>query len=220
VGRGTVFYNGKPLNVPRERRLGDTLDVAEGHTQAATASYSHVLNSQWKLDSRLAWNEISYSNYETRATAYNARTGVLTRRLDGNVVNNSTLVLGSKLQGDVSLFGQRHQHRHGITQARELRAATFGAAPAAHPAECQQPGLWRAERSQYQPERSQSDNRSTIDTQSLLLMDNWELSPQWQTSYGLRYQHYRQEDGVGRPMPSATAAPAIPPCPSLAWCTS
>jgi hypothetical protein len=129
----------------------------QGHTQAATASYSH-LNSQWKLDSRLAWNEISYSNYETRATAYNARTGVLTRRLDGNVVNNSTLVLGSKLQGDVSLFGQRHQPVIGldITHARELRADTFRGSASPHPAECQQPGLWRAERSQYQPERNKA----------------------------------------------------------------
>jgi iron complex outermembrane receptor protein len=67
---------------------------------------------------------------------------------------------------------------------------------------------------------TQSDNRSTIDTQSLLLMDNWELSPQWQTSYGLRYQHYRQEDGVGRPYAVSDRSAAIPPCPSLAWCTS
>ena len=200
--RGTVFYNGKPLNVPRERRLGDTLDVAQGHTQAATASYSHMLNSQWKLDSRLAWNEISYSNYETRATAYNARTGVLTRRLDGNVVNNSTLTLSSKLQGDISLFGQRHQPVIGVeaTQAGELRAATYrGSASTATQLNVNSPVYGVLSAANTSLSSSQSDNTSNIDTQSLLLMDNWELAPQWQTSYGLRYQHYRQEDGVGRP---------------------
>lgn len=200
--RGTVFYNGKPLNVPRETRLGDLLDVAQGRTQAATASYGRVLNSQWTLDTQLAWNEISYSNYETRATAYNARTGVLTRRLDGNVVNNSTLALSSKLQGDISILGQNHKPVIGldITQFREQRSDTFrGSASSLTQLNVNNPVYGRVSSANTTLSASQSDNRSTINTQSLLLMDNWALSPAWRTTYGLRYQHYQQEDGVGRP---------------------
>ncbi|WP_159877356.1 TonB-dependent siderophore receptor [Aquitalea denitrificans] len=200
--RGTVFYNGKPLNVARETRLGDTLDVAQGHTQAATASFSRLLGNQWSLDSRLAWNEISYSNYETRATAYNARTGVLTRRLDGNVVNNSTLAFSTKLQGELSILGQNHKPVIGldITQSRELRSDTFrGSASTATQLNVNNPVYGVLSTANTTLSATQSDSRSSIDTQSLLLMDNWELSPQWRTTYGLRYQHYRQEDGVGRP---------------------
>jgi iron complex outermembrane receptor protein len=200
--RGTVFYNGKPLNIARETRLGDALDVAQGHTQAATISYGRVLSNQWSLDTRLAWNEISYSNYETRATAYNARTGVLSRRLDGNVVNNSTIAFSGKLQGDLSILGQNHKPVIGldVTQSRELRAATFrGSASTATQLNVNNPVYGVLSTANTTLSAAQSDSRSSIDTQSLLLMDNWELSPQWRTTYGLRYQHYSQEDGVGRP---------------------
>jgi len=200
--RGTVFYNGKPLNISRETRLGDSLDVAKGTTQAANASYTRVLNEKWSLTTQLAWNEISYSNDETRATAYNPATGVLTRRLDGNVVRNSNTALSSKLQGDLQILGQNHKPVIGmdITNTRELRSDTYrGSASSSTQLNVNNPVYGVVTSANTTLSKSQSDNRTDINTQSLLLMDNWELSPKWRTTFGVRYQHYSQEDGVGRP---------------------
>jgi iron complex outermembrane receptor protein len=200
--RGTVFYNGKPLNISRETRLGDQLDVAKGTTQAANASYTRILNAQWNFTTQLAWNEINYSNYETRATAYNPQTGILTRRLDGNVVSNSNTALSSKLQGDLLILGQSHKPVIGVDIANtsELRSDTFrGSASSSTRLNVNNPVYGVVSSANTVLSKTQSDSHSEIQTQSLLLMDNWEFSQNWRATYGVRYQHYHQEDGIGRP---------------------
>ncbi|QEL57816.1 TonB-dependent siderophore receptor [Chromobacterium paludis] len=197
--RGTLFVNGQPLSLPRERRLDEAWNNAEGEAQALTLSHARQLSDAWRLATRLAWNQLRYTDRQARPVAFNAKTGMLSRRADGNRFDNSDWLLSSRLQGSLSLFGQLHQLTLGLEMERQretrgdtyrggnvggfnVYAPVYGALP--YPS---------------QLSAAQSDSRSVIDSQALLLQDNWTLAPRWIASLGARYQHYRQEDGIGRP---------------------
>ena len=198
--RGTVFANGKPLNIPREQRLDEAWNIAEGTSQALNGSYSQQLNDSWQLKANLGWNQLRYSDNQARPVAYNASTGVLTRRADGNRgFDNSTLLLSARLQGDVFLLGQHHEPAIALEseQLRETKGNVLQ-------------GVNNTGFNIYNPvygtlaypsklSSSKSDTRSDIDSQALVLQDNWTLATGLTASLGSRYQHYRQEDGSGRP---------------------
>lgn len=198
--RGTVFANGRALNIPREQRLDEAWNIAEGTSQALNGSYSRQLNNSWQLKASLGWNQLHYSDNQARPVSYNATTGVLTRRADGNRdFDNTTLLLSTRLQGEVLLFGQRHEPAI-VLESEQLREAKGNVLQ----------GVNNTSFNVYNPvygtlaypsklSSSKSDTRSDIDTQALLLQDNWNFASGWTASLGSRYQHYRQEDGSGRP---------------------
>lgn len=198
--RGTVFANGRALNIPREQRLDEAWNIAEGTSQALNGSYSRQLNDSWQLKASLGWNQLHYSDNQARPVSYNATTGVLTRRADGNRdFDNTTLLLSTRLQGEVLLFGQRHEPAI-VLESEQLREAKGNVLQ----------GVNNTSFNVYNPvygtltypsklSSSKSDTRSDIDTQALLLQDNWNFASGWTASLGSRYQHYRQEDGSGRP---------------------
>lgn len=217
--RGTVFSGGQAINVARETRLGDLLDQAEGTTQSASAVYTRQLDARWQWKTQLAWSDIQYSNYETRVTAFNASTGVLTRRLDGNVVHNRQAGLSSQLGGELALWGQAHRLTAGIDLSRSLEARenTYrGSASSQTQLNAYAPVYGRVSLANTTLSNSVSDNRSQIDSAALLLMDDWALTPRLSSSLGVRYQHYRQEDGVGRPYAVSTRASGSTSLPQLA----
>lgn len=217
--RGTVFSGGQAINVARETRLGDLLDQAEGTTQSASAVYTRQLDARWQWKTQLAWSDIQYSNYETRVTAFNASTGVLTRRLDGNVVHNRQAGLSSQLGGELALWGQAHRLTAGIDLSRSLEARenTYrGSASSQTQLNAYAPVYGRVSLANTTLSNSVSDNRSQIDSAALLLMDDWALTPRLSSSLGVRYQHYRQEDGVGRPYAVSARASGSTSLPQLA----
>ncbi len=217
--RGTVFSGGQAINVVRETRLGDLLDQAEGTTQSASAVYTRQLDARWQWKTQLAWSDIQYSNYETRVTAFNASTGVLTRRLDGNVVHNRQAGLSSQLGGELTLWGQAHRLTAGIDLSRshEARENTYrGSASSQTQLNAYAPVYGRVSLANTTLSNSVSDNRSQIDSAALLLMDDWALTPRLSSSLGVRYQHYRQEDGVGRPYAVSARASGSTSLPQLA----
>lgn len=217
--RGTVFSGGQAINVARETRLGDLLDQAEGTTQSASAVYTRQLDARWQWKTQLAWSDIQYSNYETRVTAFNASTGVLTRRLDGNVVHNRQVGLSSQLGGELALWGQAHRLTAGIDLSRSLEARenTYrGSASSQTQLNAYAPVYGRVSLANTTLSNSVSDNRSQIDSAALLLMDDWALTPRLSSSLGVRYQHYRQEDGVGRPYAVSARASGSTSLPQLA----
>ncbi|ATP28753.1 TonB-dependent siderophore receptor [Chromobacterium violaceum] len=197
--RGTLFVNGAPLNIPRERRLDEAWNVARGTSQSLNLSHTRELGGAWQLTTRLGWNQLRYSDRQARPSSYNAKTGELKRRADGNAYDNSVMLFSSRLQGRLQLFGQTHEPVAGVEaeRRRELRGDTYRG---------REVGGFNVYNPAYgglpypsQLSAAQSDNRSDIDSQALLLQDNWTLSERWIANLGARYQHYRQEDGAGRP---------------------
>lgn len=58
--RGTVFFNGKPLDVPDSRRFGERFEVMDGISQYAQGQVEYDLTPTVKLRSSVAWsNEIN-----------------------------------------------------------------------------------------------------------------------------------------------------------------
>ena len=198
--RGTVFANGKPVNIPREQRLDEAWNIAEGTSEALNSSYSRQLNDSWQWKANLGWTRLRYSDNQARPVSYNASTGVLTRSADGNRgFDNTTLLLSTRLQGDVFLFGQRHEPAIVLEseQLREakgdvLRGNSVGGFNVYDP-------VYGTLAYPSKLSSSKSDTRSDIDTQALVLQDNWHFADGWMASLGSRYQHYQQEDGSGRP---------------------
>ncbi|MEO9456328.1 TonB-dependent siderophore receptor [Chromobacterium phragmitis] len=197
--RGAIFVNGQPLNIPRERRLDEAWNAAQGTSQSLGVSHSRQLGEDWQWESRVGWNQLRYSDRQARPSRYNAQTGELKRRADGNANDNSVLLFTSRLRGKMELFGQTHEPTLGVEweKRRELRGDTYrgketGGFNVYDPVHGRLPYP-------SQLSAAQSDNRSDIDSQALLLQDNWTLSPRWIANLGARYQHYRQEDGAGRP---------------------
>lgn len=49
--RGTVIdtRTGKPVNVPRERRLDEPYNITRGSTDLVSANVEHALNESWKI---------------------------------------------------------------------------------------------------------------------------------------------------------------------------
>uniref|UniRef100_UPI0015817B22 TonB-dependent siderophore receptor n=1 Tax=Vogesella oryzae TaxID=1735285 RepID=UPI0015817B22 len=198
--RGTVFANGKPVNIPREQRLDEAWNIAEGSTQTLNGSYSRELNDHWQLRASVGWNLLQYSDNQARPVSYNATTGVLTRRADGNRnFDNSTLLLSTRLQGDVQLLGQRHQPAIALESEQQSEAKGDVLQGSNNSSFNVYDPVYGTLAYPSKISNSKSDTRSDIDSQALVLQDIWDFAGNWSASLGSRYQHYRQEDGSGRP---------------------
>ncbi len=54
--RGTIFRNGKPVDVPYSRRFGERFEVMDGISQLAQAQTEYALSDNWKLRNVLAYS--------------------------------------------------------------------------------------------------------------------------------------------------------------------
>ncbi|WP_028534523.1 TonB-dependent siderophore receptor [Paludibacterium yongneupense] len=198
--RGTLFVNGKPLAIPRERRLDESWNQANGTTQSATASIEHDLDASWRVQANLGWSSLRYDDNQARPVSYNAKTGILTRSADGNRdFNDNNLLATGNLLGDVRLWGLRHEVLFGLdierdseTKGDALRGKSTGGFNVFDPVYgvLAEPSIYSA---------SKSNTRTVIDSQAVLGKDSIHLGERWIAVGGLRYQHYRQEDGSGNP---------------------
>ncbi|WP_024303512.1 TonB-dependent siderophore receptor [Pseudogulbenkiania sp. MAI-1] len=198
--RGTVFSNGQPIAIPRERRLDEAWNVAQGIAQSVTAEVEHDLNDSWRARFNAGWNNHRYSDNQARPVSYNASTGILTRSADGNrAFNDTNLLASANLLGDVNWLGMRHELLFGVDleQNREskgdaLRGSSVGGFNVFDPdyGQLAYPSKVNAKK---------SDVRSKVETEAVLVKDSLHLNEQWIAVGGLRYQHYRQSGGAGRP---------------------
>lgn len=198
--RGTVFVNGKPLAIPRERRLDESWSQANGTMQNATASIEHDLGARWRVQANLGWSSLRYNDNQARPVSYNASTGILTRSADGNrAFDDSNLLAMANLLGDVELWGRRHEILLGLDVERDeeakgtaLRGKSTGGFSVYDPVYglLAEPAVYSA---------SKSNTRTVITSQALLGKDSVHLSERWIAVGGVRLQHYSQEDGGGNP---------------------
>ncbi|HJU49595.1 MAG TPA: TonB-dependent siderophore receptor, partial [Pseudogulbenkiania sp.] len=198
--RGTVFSNGQPIAIPRERRLDEAWNVAQGTAQSVTTEVEHDLDDSWRLRLNAGWNNHRYSDNQARPVSYNASTGILKRSADGNrAFNDTNLLASANLLGDVNWFGLRHELLLGVdleqnrqSKGDALRGSSVGGFNVFDPdyGQLAYPSTVSV---------SKSDVRSRVDTEAVLVKDSLHLNEQWIAVGGLRYQHYRQSDGVGRP---------------------
>ncbi len=82
--RGTVYdaTRGTFLDISPRQRLDEEWSKIDGASDLFKASVKHELGGDWIASVNYAYSKDSFSADQTRATAYNSATGILTRRSD------------------------------------------------------------------------------------------------------------------------------------------
>jgi len=197
---GTIFANGRPVDVPRNRLFTEDFSRMWGQTDYLSFNVSHALNDQWKLRSNLAINRNEYDDRRSRPNAFNAETGELTRRFDGRdgALKDTRYALVDLL-GKVELAGMQHEILLGADHERtrnntdvDVVRVTRGGFNIYNP-------VYGTVARPDALDPNKRDSRSELDSTSVFFQDAISLNDRWIVSGALRYQKWEQEEGQGAP---------------------
>ncbi|MBB4000241.1 TonB-dependent siderophore receptor [Aureimonas pseudogalii] len=200
--RGTIFdlTSNRAVDVDPKTRFDELYNATDGSSDLATAALTHELNEDWTLRVNYAYSDNTYYDNQARVTAYNAATGILTRRADAT--QNSQIeqhsmradTVGRVTTGDVEhelLFGAsfddsdllRTNLIRGPTSRRfNIKDPVYGLLPTSNAVSA-----------------VDSDQTERTRTYSFYGQDSLHLGERWILIGGLRYQQYEQTAGKGRP---------------------
>ncbi|WP_111461974.1 TonB-dependent receptor [Pseudomonas sp. URMO17WK12:I2] len=205
--RGTLFRNGKPLDIPAERRMDEAYNITDGRSHLTIFDLSHQLNEDWKAHLAYSYNRDRYDDYQARIFREPrvASSNAYERRLDGTRGAVSTSHFATfDLDGKVQLGGMQHDLLMGVDHEyrkfyREdlLRQNTAIRFDPVNPVYGNVPVPTTVA-------ASDSDQTDRVVTQSAFFQDSVHLSEQWIFVAGARYQLYDQMSGRGRPFSKNT----------------
>lgn len=205
--RGTLFRNGKPLDIPAERRMDEAYNITDGRSHLTIFDLSHQLNEDWKAHLAYSYNRDRYDDYQARIFREPrvASSNAYERRLDGTRGAVSTSHFATfDLDGKVQLGGMQHDLLMGVDHEyrkfyREdlLRQNTAIRFDPFNPVYGNVPVPTTVA-------ASDSDQTDRVVTQSAFFQDSVHLSEQWIFVAGARYQLYDQMSGRGRPFSKNT----------------
>lgn len=198
--RGTVLVNGHPRDDLRYVRYEEGWAQSSGIQETANVRVEHKFNDAWRMRAIYGWARDRYDQYLTRASAFNSNTGAMTRSSDANLGRNDSENLASlSLLGDVATGPLRHQLMFGFEyeRQRDFRGDTIrGRATPGFNLFAPVYGLLSPG---GVPSATQSDSLSRVTSYSGIFQDAVHIGERWIVSAGLRFQHYEQLSGVGRP---------------------
>ncbi|WP_349615920.1 TonB-dependent siderophore receptor [Azotobacter salinestris] len=204
--RGTVIDpdTGRPLDISRRRRLDEKFNITEGRSDLTRFSVEHVFDEHWKGHFAYGWTRETYDDDQARVTAVNTARKTVTRRIDGThgaVSTNSFARLG--LNGDVELFGLRHELMTGIDSEKRkiFRADLIRGATST--ISYSNPVYGQVGESDN-VDAASSDQTDKLRTDSAYFQDSIHLDERWILVLGTRYQRYDQWAGRGRPFKANT----------------
>ncbi|MBY6264074.1 TonB-dependent siderophore receptor [Azospirillum sp. 412522] len=205
--RGTIFdtATGKAVPVSRRERFDEPYNVTSGFTHLARIGISHKIDSDWSVSANYAYSHNWYKDDQARVTAYNARTGVLTRRADATQDSNVDVhAVRADLNGKVTFAGLRHQLLFGASYdySDTLRTDLIRG-PTSNTFNIYRPVYGRLPISRNVV-ATDSDQTERLETSSVYAQDSIELGDRWIVLGGLRYQYYDQYAGRGRPFRANT----------------
>ena len=201
--RGTVFdpATGRAVPASRRTRFDEPFNVSRGYTDYATLRGTHRIDDNWSLSAGYAYSLNNYADQNARIISYNARTGQLTRRADAT--EDSAMfshALRADLTGQAELLGMRHDLLFGISydysstrRAELVRGVNRGGFNISNPVYglLAPPGRIGA--------AADSDQTERLITESVYAQDAIHLNDRWIVVGGLRFQHFDQVAGKGRP---------------------
>lgn len=198
--RGTVFVNGKPLDIPSERRLDEPYNVTEGRSNLSIVDLSHQLNDDWKAHFAYSYNRDTYDDYQARVTAVNTSNNTVARRLDGTRGAVSTSHFATfDLDGKVVFGGMQHDLLMGVDhEYRKFYREDLIRQTTTRRLNYNEP-IYGLDPVPTTVVASDSDQTDRVVTQSAFIQDSIHLSEQWIFVAGARYQLYDQLAGRGRP---------------------
>ncbi|AEF21290.1 TonB-dependent siderophore receptor [Pseudomonas fulva] len=203
--RGTVFVNGKPLDIPSERRLDEPYNVTEGRSNLSIFDVSHQLNDDWKAHFAYSYNRDTYDDYQARVTSVNTSNGTVGRRLDGTRGAVSTSHFATfDLDGKLQLGGMQHDLLMGVDhEYRKFYREDLIRQTTTRRLDYNDP-VYGLDPVPTTVAASDSDQTDRVVTQSAFFQDSVHLNEQWIFVAGARYQLYDQLAGRGRPFKKNT----------------
>lgn len=200
--RGTVFdpATGRPVHVPAKRRFDERYNVTRGENQLAGIEIDHRFNADWSLKTHYAYSHNWYGDNQARVTAYNSRTGALTRRADATQDSNLDVhALRIDLTGRQELFGFTNEFLIGasydyskVIRTDLIRGPTSTAFNINRPIHGLLP-------SSYNVIASDSDQTDRLETAAAYIQDTLWLTDKLAVVGGARVQAYDEYAGRGRP---------------------
>lgn len=116
--RGTIFdpRTGRPVPLPRDRRLDERINRTEAQTHLATLDIEHRFDAHWALHLGYTFSNLTYGEDKVRPASYNPVTGVLTRRAEGlRGADFNAHAARLDLTGRFDTFGIWHDLLAGMT---------------------------------------------------------------------------------------------------------
>ncbi|SHI71501.1 iron complex outermembrane recepter protein [Roseomonas rosea] len=200
--RGTIFdtRRGQFVDIPRGRRLDERYNITSGDSDLAAWHLGQRLNQDWRVDLRYTYSINNYSDNQARVTAYDSATGIATRRADAT--QSSTIfnhAMRADVNGQVRLLGLRNNllfgtsYDYSSTRRSNLIRGTVN----------QRFNIFDPVYGRLAPSTnvvaSDSDQTERLEAWSVYAQDSVHLNDQWIAVAGLRFQHYDQFAGRGRP---------------------
>jgi len=198
--RGTVIAaNGRPVPIPRDRRVDEPWTRSEGTSQLLAATLEHEFSDRFKGRVKLGWNNIKYDDYQARPRVLSAN-GNLTRSADGNLgADNETRYVSVDLIANLDIAGMRHDLLVGADHEVENRfRATSISGPAVGGFNIYNP-IYGLLAQGTVVSNAFSDYSSKIRSTAFYAQDSIHLSDQWIAVVGFRHQKFDQFSGMGRP---------------------
>ncbi|MYZ42312.1 TonB-dependent siderophore receptor [Schauerella aestuarii] len=205
--RGTALdpRTGRALDIPARRRLDEPYNDMQGSSELAQLTLDHAFNTRWKAHAGYSYNQENYDANQLRITGVNTARGTLARSNDGTRGALSTDHYGiAYLEGNVDVAGMRHDVQFGgdyerrkIYRADLIRQATQTTFSYLNP-------VYGLENPGTTVSASDSDQTDNLTATSFFLQDSLHLTDKWILVGGLRYQHYEQIAGRGRPFRANT----------------
>ncbi len=221
--RGTVYdtANRQFLDISRRQRLDEDWSEVDGDSDLFKLSLDRELGDDWNLALNYGWSKDSFSADQTRAIAYNATTGVLTRRSDVRGYYDTTVhSLRADLTGSEELFGFNNEFLFGaaVRDERISRAALQ---------QCNDNNRFNVNQPVYDTISPCTYDAATstreyqrLRTQSVYAQDRIHLSDEWIAVAGLRLEHYDVVAGSGSTVNSDADGLALIPNAGLVWSLS
>lgn len=205
--RGTAFINGKPLDIPYERRLDELANHAWGKNKRLNTTWEYELSPDWKTRLTYAWMQRRYDSNEVRATAVDVTTGIVSRRADANRgFNHQTDYTAWDWIGTPEIFGMTHDVLFGVDYEKNETYKQYSYRGKANNKLDMYDPVYGVEpitnNTTYND--SNSNLRNTLFNKSLYMKDSIHFTDQWIGVVGARYQHYNQKASSGFVNPSET----------------
>ncbi len=215
--RGTIIdiRTGKPVAIPRERRLDESYNITRGRTDLVTLNVEHALNESWRVRLGGLYNQNWYFDNQARVLVFNNTTGAtfnpvtgaVNRRADATQDSNiEQQVLRAELLGKFGLFGFRNELLTGVEyDSTDTLRTNLIRGPNNTSFNIYNPvyGTLPASTNISAPD---SDQTERIKTASVFVQDSLHLTDQFIVVGGVRYQSYEQFAGKGRPFKTNTDA--------------
>lgn len=205
--RGTALdpTTGKPLDIPATRRLDEPYNSMWGSTELAQVAIDHRFNDNWKGHLGYSWNQERYDANQVRTTGIDTAAGTIKRSNDGTrgALSTDQYVIGY-LDGRIDLAGLRNDVQIGADyERRKIFREDLIRQNLSQPFSYLNP-VYNLQDPGTTVVASDSDQTDKLRAMSFFMQDSLHLTERWILVGGLRYQHYEQLAGRGRPFKTNT----------------